>query len=785
MPRLKIKELTLRNFRSYGDYDTTLQLDTIGQVLIVGQKDADETKSNGSGKTSLVDSIIWCLFGRLPNKDKPSDWVINWYVKKDCTVKITTCDGYVIERTRNVDGHDDLLIADPTGKDISLSTNQATQLHLNKLFDLDYDIFVNSVFFTQAGFSFLELNDQKRKKALERMLSLTRFDYYSQVAKDKVLNVHTALMKSTVKLEQLDADILKSSNQIEEYSDLVADHEGCKELRIKDLQQKIPILNKAYELKAQTANSKVQLAKEELAKIHIYDINKLQKKWDIYTKIVTKLDEEKSKIDKLMNEVIKLTSEKETLSESTTQNFSDQIKHTEEQIGTLQQELEGMPEYDIEQIQKAWDEYNAETIRIEKLTKEKDEVVKQLAGFDSTIELLRAEILKWRNRIGTVCPECQQPVDEAHVKKESNPYLFKFKKASDDQKICAEKLQILKKQLDEFKEAHKSPSITHEAAEEENRKRSDKITQIETTSKHLDEIKKQQEDSVRESERITARLKEIDTIISGKKAAITERNETLITNRSRTAENMPKVSVSEAESIKKQYDAKQSEITSHEDALIKLSESHEKDKNNIMTEIETIKVEVNPYQSVVDKMIAELDKVKEERKQVNDKIFELNKLERHLTYIQHVYSDRRCIKSFVLSDLIPFFNERIRYYLETFECDTIFEFNSFLQIKNDKWPYEFWSGGEKKGIDVAIMLAIHDLHESIYEKQCNILIFDEVDGKLDISGVHLFVNLLLKDFSTPDNSVIVISHKDQMKDMFPTKICVKCEDKMSRIEEVR
>jgi DNA repair exonuclease SbcCD ATPase subunit len=392
-------------------------------------------------------------------------------------------------------------------------------------------------------------------------------------------------------------------------------------------------------------------------------------------------------------------------------------------------------------------------------------------------------VLKWRNRIGTICPECHQPVNEEHVKKETNPYMFKFKKAKDSKDARSEKLEVLAKQLEDFQKQHIAPKITVEKAEDINAKRGEKIAQINSMVAHLDEIKKKQEEVVNEANRVVARLKEIDLLIPGKNAAIVERNAILNNNITKTEENKPKVSIVEAKSIKGQYDAKQNEISSYEEALVGLSEDYEKDKNAVVEEIEKIKIEVNPYQNIMDKLLIDLNKIKEERKQLSAKIGDLNKLERHLAYIQHVYSDRRCIKSFVLSELVPFFNERIKYYLDTFECETLFEFNSFLQIKNDKWPYELWSGGEKKRIDVAIMLAIHDLHESIYEKQCNIIIFDEVDGKLDVNGVNLFVNLLQKDFS--GSNVLVISHKDQMKDMFPTKILIKNIDKMSYLEEVR
>jgi len=167
MPKLNIDSLYLRNFRSYGDYDTELKLSKLGPVLILGEVSTTPGKSNGSGKSTIAEAIIWCLFGRLSAKDRPADHIVNKSVGSNCIVTITTTDGYKITRTRKMDTHNELLITNPDGEDISLSTTKNTQKQLNKMFDLDYYIFTSSVFFAQFGSPFLELSDQKRIRKID------------------------------------------------------------------------------------------------------------------------------------------------------------------------------------------------------------------------------------------------------------------------------------------------------------------------------------------------------------------------------------------------------------------------------------------------------------------------------------------------------------------------------------------------------------------------------------------------------------------------------------------
>ena len=77
---------------------------------------------------------------------------------------------------------------------------------------------------------------------------------------------------------------------------------------------------------------------------------------------------------------------------------------------------------------------------------------------------------------------------------------------------------------------------------------------------------------------------------------------------------------------------------------------------------------------------------------------------------------------------------------------------------------------------------------SIYGQQCNLIILDEVDGRLDRKGVEAFSDIV-NDFNT-DNStrpcpdtIFVISHKDELKDVFPAQVMIRKKENFSVIEQ--
>src|SRR5271167_3757058 len=108
---INIKSVEFRNIFGYGDYVTVIEFDRYtGASLIIGEFEDNPTKHCATGKTSIIEAIVWCLFGSTTKNLKPGDSIINWNVGHSCYVKITTFDEYEIMRTRKLAGHDELIL---------------------------------------------------------------------------------------------------------------------------------------------------------------------------------------------------------------------------------------------------------------------------------------------------------------------------------------------------------------------------------------------------------------------------------------------------------------------------------------------------------------------------------------------------------------------------------------------------------------------------------------------------------------------------------------------------
>lgn len=138
------------------------------------------------------------------------------------------------------------------------------------------------------------------------------------------------------------------------------------------------------------------------------------------------------------------------------------------------------------------------------------------------------------------------------------------------------------------------------------------------------------------------------------------------------------------------------------------------------------------------------------------------------------------IRTKIIQHYLPVINKWVNYYLSAMDFPIQFtlddQFNETIKSRHrDVFSYENFSEGEKKRIDLALVLtwrAVARMKNSVYT---NLLLFDEVfDSSLDVSGTEDFLSLL--HTLDKDTNVFVISHKtDAMIDKFSHVLSVTKE----------
>jgi len=197
---------------------------------------------------------------------------------------------------------------------------------------------------------------------------------------------------------------------------------------------------------------------------------------------------------------------------------------------------------------------------------------------------------------------------------------------------------------------------------------------------------------------------------------------------------------------------------------------------------------VQAHNSFITKLSRDLEEMQKEVK--TDTIHVLNKelddsKSTRLKYVeQKFYYDILStilndtgIKTRIIRKYLPVINKHVNNYLKDMDFFVNFQLDENFQetIKSrhrDQFSYYSFSEGEKKRIDIALLLTWRDIASMRNSVNVNLLILDEVfDASLDQAGMDDLMKLfnILKG-----TNLFIISHKlDILDDKFPKRILVE------------
>lgn len=150
------------------------------------------------------------------------------------------------------------------------------------------------------------------------------------------------------------------------------------------------------------------------------------------------------------------------------------------------------------------------------------------------------------------------------------------------------------------------------------------------------------------------------------------------------------------------------------------------------------------------------------------------------------------IKTYFFKRLVPILNKKINEYLEMFEIPIKIDFDEKLYEKiaiigtsEKNVSYFTFSEGERKRIDVAILLSFIETTKIVCNWNCNLLYFDEVlDNATDADGLEKLL-LAIKELGIKDERLCtyVISHREHQSELFDRKIQIKKIAGFSQLEK--
>lgn len=701
-----LKSLSLKNYRRF----KKLEIDFEENITAFVGK-------NGSGKTSIFEAIIYCLFGtttaRSAKEEIRSDFVD---YKNPCEVCLVfELDGKQYKVTRKIKGKNSIteaFVFSPDQEKPLAERESTVNKYIAGLLGMNPTTFQISVFSAQKELDkFSSLKPEERKEEIRRLLNL-------------------GVIKKAVNL--LRGDIRENKTKIET---LKSQKEDSKEIKKQIIKIKEALKKQKTELKEIDNKYKLKIGIREGQKNKVKRLDQDNLKFVHLGKQLginrTEVKNNKDNLAKNLSSIKEIANKKKQLA-----TLLPLKKEYQEAIEKRKQLAAGQPAKKLAGLNQKKDKLQEKIHQQEKrLTK----ITEEGKGIRNKQKELLTKIEKIE-KIGrsSPCPTCSRPLNEHY-----DELMAKFNKD----------LAKVKNELAAKLEEYRSESSVLAKLKEKQTTLAEKINlldgKIKIALSELDEKITKLEKSNNQISSLEGEIKRLPELKKDKQNLLEQKTK-LAKKLSFLVEALNKLGFDQ-----KKYEEEKTKLSKLAEDCSELAKTIERQKGDIKTAVERLK-------AVSEK----LDK----QKKLNTLINEIKKLNSRLIILEPLLLD---FQAQLLSRIRPILENETGRLLHKIsegkysDVELDENYKIFVYDKGEKYGINRFSGGEQDLVGLCLRLAISRvIAEKSGSRKINLLILDEIFASQDDDRRQKILTAM-HALSSQFRQLFLVTHVNDIKDQMP------------------
>lgn len=216
-----ILSIEIERFKAFATYQKLIFPSAPGLYFVTGQNNVSpRLGSNGVGKSTILDAIVWCLYGRTVRGLKASD-VVSWSQKR-ATVTLKLVIGgykYTISRSQSPNS-------------LTIDNRPADQEAVSKVLRVNADGFLSSVIRPQFGDGFLSLKPADKLTLFSQVMELDLWLERAKLASTLVAEFESDIQRDEWNKSNLESQIKTVLADIDAWKGAATKFESEREERV-------------------------------------------------------------------------------------------------------------------------------------------------------------------------------------------------------------------------------------------------------------------------------------------------------------------------------------------------------------------------------------------------------------------------------------------------------------------------------------------------------------------------------------------------------------------------
>lgn len=298
------RSINIHNFLSWERLDYSFKE---GITLLTGMN-YDDGRPEAAGKSSILNALCWCLYGKIPKDEYTVDTLVKEGAKS-CKVKVKLENGMSIVRCRNPNTV--YILENDNSAPLKLKDMKETQQAIDKLLGISYETFLQTVYLPQNySKKFISATSSQKAKILSEVQNLSAFDDARKEVLEWINSIESEVKYLGTKIEENKNSINRNEKYLKNFKSLKETFNYDKQKELSQLEKDLHIA----QAKLQEVNNKaINLSRSQQLDFDESELDHLIKLED---KIRTKLEEkqqERTKRLELKKELERITEESNLL----------------------------------------------------------------------------------------------------------------------------------------------------------------------------------------------------------------------------------------------------------------------------------------------------------------------------------------------------------------------------------------------------------------------------------------------------------------------------------------